>query len=71
MGFHKRRVPDLQELMEQHASMAEDVFALIYSKPDVLLGSAESMAYLKAFFTKREKAFQEVTSSDPKKKRKG
>jgi len=71
MGFHKRHVPELQELMEQHASMNEDDFALIYSKPDALIGSAESLAYLDAFFAKREKAIQEVSSGDHKKKRKG
>jgi hypothetical protein len=71
MGFHKRYVPDLKELKEQHASMAEADFVIIYSKPDALIGSAASLAYLDAFFAKREKAIQEVSSGDTKKKRKG
>lgn len=46
MGFHKRYVPELKEVKKQHKEMELEDFVNYYTKPDALIGNAESMDFI-------------------------
>ncbi|CAB4174355.1 hypothetical protein UFOVP972_37 [uncultured Caudovirales phage] len=49
MSFNKKRVPQLEELMETHASLG-DSYLNQFGSCDALVGSPESIEYLDRFF---------------------
>lgn len=48
MGFHKRLVPELKELLEIHQRCSDDLEFLkrVVGKAEVLMGSKESLEYI-------------------------
>lgn len=46
MSFHKRHVPLVDVLKEQLDTLGIDAFMYLYTKPDALVGSQESLDFV-------------------------
>lgn len=53
MSFNKKRVPELSELMENHAQLG-DQYLEQFSSCDALIGPPESVEYLDRFFDSKK-----------------
>lgn len=49
MSINKRYVPELPKLKELLLEQGSAYFYMIYSKPDVLIGSLESIEFIEEF----------------------
>jgi hypothetical protein len=62
MGFHKRHVPEITVLKKEYEESDREDFVRKYTKPDALIGSAESMEFLQKVL---DKHFNHDTSKKP------
>ncbi len=58
MSFNKRYVPELKAVKKQHKEMELEDFVRYYTKPDALIGNAESMVFIDKIVKKYYKSLE-------------